>query len=128
MNAGLPPDAVGLSIAIDPASPRRLLLVARSGAGETASVGLYVSTDAGVTWAATGISFAGTSNNAQLVFQRGASSTVYAQIEGRTLKSTDSGHNWQAIRMLSGAPVLSIAPGPGERLYAAAVTVRLRPQ
>lgn len=66
-------------------------------AGHINSIGIFKSTNAGDTWAATGLTFTLDQNEyvRDLSFAPGSSSTIFALTNNEIKKSTDSGATWQ---------------------------------
>lgn len=120
INTGLPADITGLSIVVDPTMSQHLLLTGRSGASGSNTQGLYTTNNGGSTWASTGVTFADNGNSAQIVFDPGHSSTIYARSGAHVVRSDDGGANWQLVTLVHGAPSLSISMTATGTLYATA--------
>jgi len=114
VGAGLPADYWVVALAIDPSAPRRLY------AG-TDGVGVFKSTDAGVTWVGTGLTDGQVTG---LAIDPVTPSTLYAGTDGSgVFKSTNAGATWSMLNTgLPNTPTifaLAIDPITPSRLFAA---------
>jgi PKD repeat protein/photosystem II stability/assembly factor-like uncharacterized protein len=107
-------------VAIDPTNSNVLYLATGDNdAGDSPSIGVLKSTDGGLTWNTTGLSFAPSQMRkvAKILIVPNAPNIVYAATSGGIYKTYDGGVNWYQVSQL-GVMDLEFKPGDPNTIYA----------
>lgn len=108
-------------VAIDPTNPNILYLgTGDNDGGDTYSIGLLKSTDGGITWSSTGLTFAPSQTRriARVLIDPTNTNIVYVAASNGIFKTTDAGTTWLQVSQF-GAKDMEMKPGDPNTLYIA---------
>lgn len=114
-------------LAVDPTNTNILYLATGDGyAGDTPSIGVYKSTDGGITWNATGLSFTPGANATirRLIINPSNTQILLAATNSGVYRTTDGGVNWAQINTVNTYD-LEFKPGDPNTVYASGASFYL---
>lgn len=114
-------------LAVDPTNTNILYLATGDGyAGDTPSIGIYKSTDGGITWNATGLSFTPGANATirRLIINPSNTQILLAATNSGVYRTTDGGANWAQINTVNTYD-LEFKPGDPNTVYASGASFYL---